>query len=375
MKMSELAKQIKGLDFGFMSETNKAINRNLTLRNWLIGYYIVEFEQHGEDRAQYGEKLIASLSQELDSSGFSPRNLRLYRQFFLVYPQLAEVIPENLPKEIWQSPIAKLLNADNQDNVIWQSPIAKSDDPHHEVQVPARKLIANLSFTHLSLLLNIESSLQRAFYEIEAIRGTWSVSELKRQLNTMLFERSSISSRPDLLLDHLNKVSSDKSGRTVIRDFYTFEFLGLPQELAVEESDLERALLNHLQEFILELGHGFCFEARQKRIVMGDEYFFIDLVFYHRIIKCHVLIELKVDAFNHSNVGQLNTYLNYYKREVMTEGDNPPVGILLVTGKNDALVEYATMGMDPNLFVSKYKLQLPEVGELRQFLLNELNRF
>lgn len=142
----------------------------------------------------------------------------------------------------------------------------------------------------------------------------------------------------------------------------------------VEESDLETALLTHLQEFLLELGHGFCFEARQKKILIGDEYYFIDLVFYHRILKCHVLIDLKVEPFNHQNAGQLNTYLNYYKKEMAEPADNPPVGILLVTDKNTALVEYATAGMDNALFVSKYLVHLPDAAQLQQFVQNELKQ-
>lgn len=155
---------------------------------------------------------------------------------------------------------------------------------------------------------------------------------------------------------------------------FIFEFLGLPTKGAVEESDLETALLDHLREFILELGNGFCLEARQKRILIGDEYYFIDLVFYHRLLKCHVLIELKVEAFSHANAGQLNTYINYYKQEVKQEGDNDPIGILLVTDKNQALVQYATAGMDNNLFVSKYLLQLPAAAKLQAFINDELKR-
>nr|WP_223816028.1 PDDEXK nuclease domain-containing protein [Adhaeribacter rhizoryzae] len=157
-----------------------------------------------------------------------------------------------------------------------------------------------------------------------------------------------------------------------IKNTYAFEFLGLPQKALVTENDLEQALLDHLQEFLLELGHGFCLEGRQKRILIGDEYFFIDLVFYHLILKCHVLIELKIADFNHVNAGQLNTYLNYYKAEVMRPDDQPPVGILLVTHKNDALVQYATAGLDNQLFVSKYLVQLPSKEQLENFIRNEL---
>ncbi len=153
-----------------------------------------------------------------------------------------------------------------------------------------------------------------------------------------------------------------------IRDPYIFEFLGIKSREVMGESELEDSLLDGLQDFLLELGHGFCFEARQKRILIGDEYFFVDLVFYHRILKCHVLIELKVDNFSHENIGQLNTYVNWYLKNEMSEGDNPPIGILLCTKKNNALVEYALAGMDNNLFVSKYQLELPEKEEMQKFL-------
>ena len=161
----------------------------------------------------------------------------------------------------------------------------------------------------------------------------------------------------------------------VVKSVYTFEFLGLKAKDVVEENDLEKALLDNLQQFLVELGHGFCFEGRQQKILIGDRYYFIDLVFYHRILKCHVLIDLKVEEFDHINAGQLNTYLNYYKKEVMQANDSPPVGILMVTNKDAALVEYATAGMDNMLFVSKYLVQLPSKEQLQQFVENELRQW
>ena len=153
-----------------------------------------------------------------------------------------------------------------------------------------------------------------------------------------------------------------------VRDPYVFEFLGLKSEEVMSESHLEDQLLDKLQEFLLELGHGFCFEARQKRILIGDEHFFVDLVFYHRILKCHVLVELKLETFNHQNIGQLNTYVSWYRKNMMAEDDNPPVGILLCTGKNQTLVEYALAGMDNQLFVSKYMLELPKKEDIQRFI-------
>ncbi|HRZ79969.1 MAG TPA: PDDEXK nuclease domain-containing protein, partial [bacterium] len=159
-----------------------------------------------------------------------------------------------------------------------------------------------------------------------------------------------------------------------VKSHYLFEFLGINSPDLIEETELENALINNLQQFIVELGNGFCFEARQKRVLIGDEYFFIDIVFYHRILKCHILVELKVDSFNHSHASQLVTYLNYYKKNMMEDGDNPPIGILLVTDKNTALVEYATANEKDHLFVSKYKLNLPSEEELKSFLEKELKQ-
>ena len=196
--------------------------------------------------------------------------------------------------------------------------------------------------------------------------------ELKRQINSLLYERSGISKKPEELLAQLHGKTERQPATSFIKDIYTFEFLGLPFKDAVEETDLETALLDNLQDFLLEMGHGFCLEARQKRILIGDEYFFIDLVFYHRILRCHVLIDLKVADFSHNNAGQLNTYINYYKKEIKLADDNDPVGILLVANKNDALVEYATAGMDQQLFVRKYMLELPDKEQIAQFIKNEL---
>ncbi len=206
------------------------------------------------------------------------------------------------------------------------------------------------------------------------MKGTWSVRELKRQINSLYFERSGLSKSPEKLSAMIAEKAEPLVPADIIKSVYTFEFLGLYAKDVVEEHDLETALLDHLQEFILELGRGFCFEARQQKILIGDEYFFIDLVFYHRILKCHVLLELKIDEFTHTNAGQLNTYLNYYKAEVTQPGDNPPVGILLVTNKNNTLVEYATAGMDNKLFVSKYLVQLPGKKQLEDFVSEELKK-
>jgi predicted nuclease of restriction endonuclease-like (RecB) superfamily len=201
-----------------------------------------------------------------------------------------------------------------------------------ECSLPGRFLVDRLSFTHLELLAALDPPLKRAFYEIECIRGNWSVRELRRQIASLYFERSGLS-RDQARLSELANASAAMAGPPqVIRDPYVFEFLGLRPQEVLPESDLQAALLEKLQAFLLELGHGFCFEARQKRLSIGGEAFFVDLVFYHRVLKCHVLVELRVDEFRHEHLGQLNIYVSYYRAHEMTAGDQPPVGILLCTG-------------------------------------------
>ena len=216
----------------------------------------------------------------------------------------------------------------------------------------------------------IDDAFERFFYETECIKCNWSVRELRRQIKTNLYVRAGISKKPELLI----QPSEDNRNTTMltIKDPFTFEFLGLDAKEAVSESDLEQALMDHLQEFMLELGEGFCFEARQKRIIIDDKYYFIDMVFYNRLLHCNVIIELKNDEFKHEDLGQLNAYVGYYKKNEMSEGDNPPVGILLCTDKGSEMVEYALSGMDNQLFVSTYMLHLPDKKKLQEFMLKEM---
>jgi predicted nuclease of restriction endonuclease-like (RecB) superfamily len=214
----------------------------------------------------------------------------------------------------------------------------------------------------------LKTRLKRAFYEIECIRGNWSVRALKRQIVTLYFERSGLSKDKEKLAAMVQKGAETTEPKLTIRDPYIFEFLGLRAKDAMTESELEAALLENLRKFLLELGHGLCLEAQQKSIFIGKTRGFVDLVFYHRILKCHVLVELKVDEFRHEHLGQLNTYVTWYREHMMAEGDNPPVGLLLCTGKDHALVRYATASMDNRLFVSKYAVELPTKEELEKFL-------
>ena len=378
MKFNELKEGIQKLSDSLRQNAMVAVNTNLTVRNWLIGFYIVEFEQNGEDRAKYGTKLLQNLADEFNEDGLSYRNLKLYRQFYDCYPQIGAFIPKFFQKhfgEIWQSAIAKLQLTDSKSSEIRQSVIAQLEKPNQfDNALPVEKLLQNLSYTHLTLLFPIEDPIKRLFYEIECIKGTWSVRELKRQIDSLYFERSGMSQNPALLSKLVQENSEFGNMLDTIKSPFTFEFLGLRAKDVVYETDLEKALIEHLEDFLMELGYGFCFEARQKRIIIGNEYYFCDLVFYHRVLKCHVLIELKVGSFSHEHIGQLKTYVNYYRKEIMRSDDNPPVGILLVTNKNNALVEYAVADNDTDIFVSKYILELPTKEQLIHFVNEEFSK-
>jgi predicted nuclease of restriction endonuclease-like (RecB) superfamily len=373
LNFNSLVSLVEQTHLHFHQQAVKAVNVSLTLRNWLVGYYIVEFEQKGEDRAEYGSKLLSKLAESSKHiKGFDERSFRNFRLFYKQYPQIQTYILSHFPTlSIWGSSTAELDLSSESDGIAIRGSLTTESDSN-AIFVPADKILSNLSYTHLEQLFTIEDPLKRAFYEMECIKGTWSVRELKRQINSLYFERLGMSKKPELLSQLTQQEIVPQTTNEIVKSVYAFEFLGLKTKDAVEESDLETALLDHLQDFMMEMGHGFCFEARQKKILIGDEYFFVDLVFYHRILKCHVLIELKVEDFNHHNIGQLNTYVNYYKAEVMQPDDNPTVGILLVTQKNNALVEYATAGMDNQLFVSKYLLELPKKEELEAFIQKEI---
>lgn len=241
---------------------------------------------------------------------------------------------------------------------------------NHKFQTDPEALITRLSFTHIREIMRLDDPLERFFYEFECMRGVWSVRELKRQIASQLYFRAGISKKPELLLERIQK--NDFTASLTVKDPYTFEFLGLSDKLAVTESDLEDALLDHLQDFFLELGKGFCLEARQKRLLIDNDYYYPDLVFYNRYLRCNVIVDLKVHEFRHEDLGQLNAYVGYYKLNEMAEGDNPPCGILLCTEKGPQMVEYALSGMDNQLFVSTYMLQLPNKKQLEEFLLKQV---
>jgi predicted nuclease of restriction endonuclease-like (RecB) superfamily len=353
----------------------KAVNVGLTLRNWFIGHRIVEFEQNGADRAAYGERLLPALAKRLAAAGLKrvdTRELRRFRLLYAVYPQIRETVTPELLAHAGASALQPLLHfapLAKRQSVTAESPKRESVTPESQiVESVTPQLIHRLSFTHLSELIQLTDDTQRRFYEIECIRGNWSVRELRRQIDSLYYQRSGLSKNKAKLSVKAHAKAETLQPAQIIRDPYIFEFLGLRSRDVMGESDLEDALLDRLQDFLLEMGHGFCFEARQKRILIGDEHFFVDLVFYHRVLKCHVLVELKTAAFTHEHLGQLNTHVAYYKKHEMTPGDQPPVGILLCTRKNEALVEFALGDLPNKLFVSRYAVEMPKKQEMEAFL-------
>jgi predicted nuclease of restriction endonuclease-like (RecB) superfamily len=350
----------------------KAVNVALTLRNWLIGQRIEVYERQGADRATYGGKWMDTLAKRLVKQGWERcdrRELYRFRQFYLAYPKIVESLTPQSRLRSELGPLLALIPsvpARIRESVTPKSHIVESVTPPSLPEHP--ELLQRLSFTHLAELIQLPDDTQRRFYEIECIRGNWSVRELRRQIASLYYQRSGLSKDKAKLSTLAHEAAETLKPAHIIRDPYVFEFLGLRSRDVMAESDLEDALLDRLQDFLLELGHGFCFEARQKRVLIGDEHFFIDLVFYHRVLKCHILVELKTDAFQHEHLGQLNTYVAYYKKHQMTAGDQPPIGILLCTRKNDALVEFALGDLSNKVFVSRYAVELPKKEEMERFI-------
>ncbi|MBQ6205314.1 MAG: DUF1016 family protein [Prevotella sp.] len=383
-----LVGKIQSASSALQEDARLVINRNVTTRAWLTGFYIVEYEQHGNDRAKYGESLLKRLAERLEDKSFSLASLKNFRRFYLCYPELAEPIAGylELKAQKSQSVISLLQSAANVSVIKGQSPISQLPLQHPspvsndgfalltgegEVRPVPQMLFNRLSFTHIVQLLHLNDPLKRSFYAIEAMRGPWSVRELQRQIDSNYYERSGWSRNPELLASKVNEKAEKPSFREELKSHYVFEFLGLAAKNVIEEDELEQALIDHLEEFMLELGMGFCLEARQKKLLIDDRYFKADLVFYHRILKCHCILELKGHRLDYADMAQLNMYLEYYRRHYMQPDDNPPVGLLLCTEYGQEMVEYVTPNIDPQLFVAKYELQLPSKEIIREFLLKE----
>ena len=300
----------------------QAVNAQLTTTYWQIGHDIVEFEQGGKARADYGKALLDTLSRDLTyrhGRGFSRSNVIRIRQFYLTYPKGAT----------------------------------------------ASHL---LSWSHIVELLKIDDPLERSFYEQQTLREKWAVRELQRQKKTSLFLRIAAGKDKAAILQLASQGQIIAKANDLLRDPYVFEFLKIPEPHIIAETDLETLLCDHLQPFLLELGKGFTFVGRQYRITLNNTHYRVDLVFYHRILRCFVLIDLKINDVEHHDIGQMNLYLGYFAAEENTEGDNPPIGIILTRSKDELLVEYATYKMDSQLFVQKYQLYLPDREELRREL-------
>lgn len=366
--MDSLVKQISDVQDVLQGVAAHAINLSLTTRNWLVGYYIVEYEQHGEDRAQYGDNLLKTIAKRINRKGLGERRLYEFRLFYSIYPNLGEAVGKFLQQPgyngILRLPTAISQTTDNKDVEKLRLTTAKLE----KWQTPAETLFNKLSATHLIYLSNIKDDLKRAFYEQEAIRGCWTVTELDRQVSSLYYERMGASQDKKAMQRYVTENATVLNPSDLLRNPVSLEFLDLSPSHTLTETKLETAILDHLQQFLLELGCGFCFEARQRRILIDQDYFKADLIFYHRILKCHVIVDLKIDRFRHEYASQLNMYLNYYRHEVMQPDDNPPIGLLLCTDYGETTVRYATEGLSQNLFVSKYQLQLPSVDDLRHYL-------
>jgi len=347
----------------------KAVDHLLVIKNWITGFYIVEYEQKGADRAKYGEQLIEEMSRKLRNKGlkgYSPMSLRNFRAFYRAYPQ----IQQSVIVELQNSEIKQRKHLPISEMQIQQSVTVELQEKH---PIPNELLLSRLSYTHFVELLRAKDPLERLFYEVEAIKNNWSVRELARAFDVGLYIRTGLSRNKESVIAKF-KNQKPVYNSDVIREPYFLEFIGLEERSEYSESELEQAILNHLQQFLTELGTGFCFEARQKRITFDNTHYRIDLVFYHRILKCHVLIDLKIGKFDHADVGQMNVYLNYYRENEMAEGDNPPIGLVLCGDKNEALARYATSGMDNQLFISKFLVKLPEKKVLEEFIRRELDK-
>lgn len=374
-KKTPLYERIRQILESARSSVARTVNTTQVVANWLIGREIVEEEQKGKRRAEYAEQLLLDLSARLTAEygrGYSVDNLEFFRRFFLEYNSLLGSEKSDALRRIsTTTDISDAVRRKSMESITVLSS-QKQHAPRGESWQPGQ-LHLNLSWTHYRTLLRVEKTGARAFYEIEAIRNNWSARELERQINSLLFERLALSKNKKGLMRLATKGQVIQRSGDVFKDPVVMEFLGLPASPKLVESHLEEALINNLQAFLLELGKGFAFMSRQERITLDGDHFYIDLVFYHTILKCFVLIDLKVGKLTHQDLGQLQLYVNYYDRERRTKGDNPALGLILCTDKNDAVVRY-TLGPDQQkkIFASRYKLYLPTEAELQAELRREL---
>ncbi|MBO4444142.1 MAG: DUF1016 family protein [Bacteroidaceae bacterium] len=318
-----------------------AVNIAEVYTKYEIGRYIVEDEQQGNTRAEYGRKVLKELSERLTSrfgDGWSPETLKLCRRFYTVYSNLVDsVYPIRDEKDKQRLPNLDLTNGDDQ----------------------SQKHSFTLSWSHYLILMRIENPDARSFYEIECAQQQWSVRQLSRQVGSSLYERLALSRNKDEVMRLAREGQTVEKPSDIIKNPVTLEFLGLKPDEAYSETKLESAIINKLQTFLLELGKGFLFEARQKRFTFDEESYYVDLVFYNRLLQCYVLIDLKTDKLTHQDLGQMQMYVNYYDRFVRQDFEKPTIGILLCERKTDALVEL-TLPKDANIYASAYQLYLPD---------------
>lgn len=377
-KYNGLIEQIVALVQQSKQQVARSVNQTITLTYWQIGRYIVEFEQAGEKRAEYGKELLRNLSKDLTEKfgkGFSYRNLQLFKKFYHTFPIVQSVIAQSENRilqspieesndENWQTPSAKTNEEIEQtpsaqlEKQIWQSPIAKYNNP---IEVD---FLLKLSWTHLVRLMSIKSEEERIYYLKEAIENNWSVRELDRQINSALYERQLLNSKK---LSKKNEATTENITR-FLKDPYVLEFLDLKESASYSESDLETAIINNLELFLLELGKGFSFVARQYRISSDADHFRIDLVFYNRLLRAHVLFDLKIGKLKHQDIGQMQMYVNYFDREIKTDFENPTIGIILCKEKNDFVVEYSLPINNSQIYPKEYQLYLPNKEELKALL-------
>lgn len=328
----------------------RSINSALVHTYFEIGRKIVEEEQNGKERAGYGKQLLKQLSERLTlefGNGFGIRNLETMRKFYLVYSIPQSLITESKFTENGAFEKTQSLSAEFEN----QNTIKKE---------------LKLTWTHYSFLVSIDNHLERNFYEIESFKNNWSVRELKRQYNSGLFTRLSLSKNKEEVLQLAQKGQIIEKRKDLIKDPYILEFLGLPELNQYSESDLEQEIINKLEHFLLELGHGFTFVARQKRISFDEKHFYIDLVFYNRILRCFILIDLKIGEFKHQDIGQMQMYVNYYDREIKLEDENKTIGLILCQNKSDFVVKYTLPEDNNQIFASKYQTILPSKEELEK---------
>jgi predicted nuclease of restriction endonuclease-like (RecB) superfamily len=346
-----LVKEIRDLVQSARQTAAQNVNTLQVVTNFEIGRRIVEHEQQGSRRAEYGKRTLIELSRQLTTElgpGFSERNLKYMRRFYLEYhdvsPQIAQTLSAQLPaKTPTETPIRQTLSA----------------------QFTPR---FTLSWSHYIVLMNIDNRDERRFYEIESRQNQWSLSELKRQFNSGIYERLALSRDKKGVKALANKGQLIENPQDVLKDPYVLEFLGLDENTHYSESDIESAIIDKLEIFLLELGKGFLFESRQKRFTFDADHFYVDLVFYNRLLHCYVLIDLKIGKLTHENLGQMQMYVNYYNREVKRDDENPTVGIILCKTKNDALVRL-TLPENANIYAPQYQLYLPSKEELKRKLI------